>query len=425
MPQSLDRTKRIFTDLTAACSDSSLEEQLKPRDKKEFPLPKRVPVPNDSTSEGLKARQEFFRNMGHKIEALTGNLPPVPPEQIVGNIESQIGYASMPVGAIGPLRINGTYARGDFYVPMATTEGALIASYGRGAHVISQSGGVTTACIADSIFRAPAFVFNTLSELAQFMGWLLPNIENFHAIVAQNTRFGKLIDVKTTISDSTVWLTFEYTTGDAAGQNMVTICTDAICQYIVKNSPTKPRVWFLDGNMSGDKKATVLAFQSNRGKKVLAEVIVPRRVVQRFLHTEPEMMQEFYKVTKRGALQSGGIGVQGHFANALAAVYIACGQDAACVSESAVGMTNLEVREDGSMYVSASLPNLTVGTVGGGTHLPAAKECLEMLGCTGPGTAKKFAEIVAATVLSGEISIVGAFCAGHFARAHATHRHKL
>jgi hydroxymethylglutaryl-CoA reductase (NADPH) len=363
--------------------------------------------------------------MGHSINFLTGSQPPVKPEAIVGNIESQIGYTSMPVGAIGPLRINGAYAQGDFYVPMATTEGALIASYNRGANIISLSGGVTTACIADSIFRAPVFVFNNLSEVSQFMGWLLPNVENFHEIVSAHTRFGKLIDVKTTINDSTVWLTFEYTTGDAAGQNMVTICTDAICRYIVEKSPVKPRIWFLDGNMSGDKKATVLAFQSNRGKKVLAEVVVPRRIVQRFLHTEPERMQEFYKVTNRGALQSGGIGVQGHFANALAAVYIACGQDAACVSESAVGMTNLEVREDGSMYVSASLPNLTVGTVGGGTHLPTARECLQMLDCAGAGNAKKFAEIVAATVLSGEISIVGAFSAGHFARAHATHRHKL
>ncbi len=424
MPQSLERTNRIFNELTAACESSSLEEQLTPKDTKEFPLPKRVPVPNDSTSEGLKVRQDFFRSMGYKIEALTGEQPPISPEQIVGNIESQLGYASMPIGVLGPLRINGVYASGDFYVPMATTEGALLASYSRGAHVISLGGGVSTACVADSIFRAPCFIFNNLSELSTFMGWLLPRIDSFHDIVAQNTRFGKLVDVKTTISDSTVWLTFEYTTGDAAGQNMVTICTDAICRHIVDQCPVKPRIWFLDGNMSGDKKATMLAFQSNRGKKVLAEVTIPRRVVQRFLHTEPEMMEEFYKVTKRGALQSGGIGVQGHFANALAAVYIACGQDAACVSESAVGMTNLEVRPDGSMYVSCSLPNLTVGTVGGGTHLPTAKECLELIGCAGAGNAKKFAEIVAATVLAGEISIVGAFSAGHFARAHATHRHK-
>lgn len=424
MSQSLDRAKRTFAELTANCTAESLEEKLKPVSRKEVPLPKRVPVPNDSTSEGLKTRQQFFRNMGHKIEAITGELPPVPPEDIVGNIESQIGYASMPIGAIGPLRINGAYAKGDFYVPMATTEGALVASYGRGAHVISQSGGVTTACIADSIYRAPVFVFNNLSDLAKFMFWFLPQVETFHEIVAQNTRFGKLIDVKTTISDSTVWITFEYTTGDAAGQNMVTICTEAICQHIIKTTPIQPKIWFLDGNMSGDKKATVMAFQNNRGKKVLAEVTIPRRVVQRFLHTEPELMEEFYKVNKRGALQSGGIGVQAHFANALASVYIACGQDAACVSESAVGMTNLEVRDNGDMYVSASLPNLTVGTVGGGTHLPAAKECLELLGCAGPGTAKKFAEIVAATVLAGEISIVGAFSAGHFARAHAKHRHK-
>ncbi|MGL4854706.1 MAG: hydroxymethylglutaryl-CoA reductase, partial [Lentisphaeria bacterium] len=280
-------------------------------------------------------------------------------------------------------------------------------------------------CVAESVVRAPVFLFENIKESIEFLNWILPLEDKFKELASQTTRFGKLIDLKATINNSNVYITFEYSTGDAAGQNMVTIATDHICHYIIENTPVKPTKWFLDGNLSGDKKATMLSFLGNRGKKVIAECIIPRRVVQRFLHTDPEMMVEFGMVTQQGAAQSGGIGVQGHYANALAAIYMACGQDAACVSESSIGISTMKLTSDGDLYVSVSLPNLIVGTVGGGTHLPTAKECLELVECYGPGKAKKFAEICAATVLAGEISIVGAFAAGHFARAHSTHRHKL
>ncbi len=425
MPHSLSHIKRNFDEISANCPiESTIESCLAPKSNKEKPLPRRVPIPNASTSEALEIRQEFFRGQGFEINALTGKTAPVVPEEIVGNIESQLGYISLPVGVLGPLRINGTYANGDFYVPLATTEGALLASYSRGAHVISASGGVSTACVADSVVRAPVFIFEKLSEAVKFVEWVIAENEKFYDLVADTTRHGKLIDIKTTMNNSHVYLTFEYSTGDAAGQNMVTIATDHICRYIIEKTPHKPQKWYLDGNLSGDKKATMLSFLGNRGKKVIAEVVIPRRTVERFLHTTPEEMLEFGQMTIQGAAQSGGIGIQGHYANALAAIYMACGQDVACVSESAVGISTMKITENGDLYCSVSLPNLIVGTVGGGTHLPTSSECLKMLGCKGPGTARKFAEICAATVLSGEISIVAAFAAGHFARAHATHRHK-
>ncbi|HVR41073.1 MAG TPA: 3-hydroxy-3-methylglutaryl-CoA reductase, partial [Thermoanaerobaculia bacterium] len=214
------------------------------------------------------------------------------------------------------------------------------------------------------------------------------------------------------------YLTFEYTTGDASGQNMVTFATGALCEFLIATSPVKPLTWFIEANMSGDKKATQMSFQSTRGKKVVADVTVPRDVVQKYLHTEPEQIFKYWQLAVVGSLQSGSIGMQGHYANALTAIFIACGQDVACVAEASVGVTRMDVTAGGDFYVSTSLPNLIVGTVGGGTHLPTARESLEMLGCFGPGGARKFAEICAATVLAGELSIAGALASGEFASAH-------
>jgi hydroxymethylglutaryl-CoA reductase (NADPH) len=215
-----------------------------------------------------------------------------------------------------------------------------------------------------------------------------------------------------------VYLNFEYTTGDAAGQNMVTIITDAVCKYIISGCPVKPRHWFIESNMSGDKKATAISYLYVRGKKVIAEIIIPRKEFTRILHTEPEMMMEYWKMAFVGGVQSGSIGVQGHYANGLAALFIACGQDAACVAEAATGITRVDLTDNGDLYISVSLPNIIVGTIGGGTSLPTQKECLNMMGCIGEGTAVKFAEICAATVLAGEISIMGALAAGDFSSAH-------
>ena len=187
---------------------------------------------------------------------------------------------------------------------------------------------------------------------------------------------------------------------------------------MVPASPVKPQTWFVESNMSGDKKATHLSFQSTRGKKVIADVTISKELVSKYLHTEPEQIFKYWQMAIVGSLQSGSIGMQGHYANALAAIFIACGQDAACVSEASVGVTRMDVTKDGDFYVSISLPNLIVGTVGGGTHLPTARESLELLGCYGAGGARKFAEICAATVLAGEVSIAGALASGEFSSAH-------
>lgn len=320
---------------------------------------------------------------------------------------------------IGPLRINGVDAHGDFYVPLATTEGALVASYHRGACALSAAGGCAALCLTESVSRAPCFVFETLAHAARFLAWLLPEIESLHEIVAGTSRHCRLLDVRPSMIGRELHLSFDYTTGDASGQNMVTIATEAICKHIVDRAPVKPLRWYLEGNTSGDKKATMQAFGYARGKKVVAEATVPSNVLQHFVHATPQDVARYWQVSFVGGSLSGSIGSQGHFANGLAALFAACGQDIACVSEASEGITRMDVTDKGDLYVSVMLPNLIVGTVGGGTGLPTAQGCLTMMDCYGEGRARKFAEICAAVVLAGEISIIGSMAAGDFGRAHA------
>lgn len=335
------------------------------------------------------------------------------------NIENFIGTVKLPVGLAGPLRVNGIAAQGDYYVPLATTEAALVASYHRGASVLTLAGGCTTLLLNEGVGRAPAFAFHGLLEAGRFVQWCLAQMEALRAAADATSRFGRLRDLRLTVEGNHVYLLLEFTTGDASGQNMVTIATQAVCDYIAQHCPEKPAYFFVEGNMSGDKKASAQSFLTVRGKKVSAEVRLPRKIVERHLHTTPEKMVDYWRMSALGGVLSGTIGVQGHYANGLAALFIACGQDAACVSEAAVGVTRFEVGGEGELYAAVTLPNLIVGTVGGGTGLPSQRACLEVLGLAGEGKARAFAEVCAALALAGELSIIAALSAHQFAQAHA------
>ncbi|HEY0009181.1 MAG TPA: hydroxymethylglutaryl-CoA reductase [Tepidisphaeraceae bacterium] len=339
-------------------------------------------------------------------------------EAYSSNIENFIGTVKLPIGLAGPLRVNGLHAQRDYYVPLATSEAALVASYTRGAQIITEAGGCTAAVINTGVGRSPVFVFDSMQQSGQFILWVTQQIDSFKTIADATTRYGKLRDVKITMAANLVFLLLEYTTGDAAGQNMVTIATEAVCRYIEASSPVTPKQWFVEGNMSGDKKASSQSFQSVRGRKVTAEVVLPSELVRRRLRVEPQRMVDYYRVSSLGGVMSGNIGIQGHYANGLAALFIATGQDAACVAEAAVGITRMDVREDGALQASVTLPNLIVGTVGGGTKLPSQAACLQLLGLCGPGHANALAEVTGALVLAGELSIIAALAAGQFARAH-------
>ena len=414
MASQQERILRYLKRLLNGTSESALVSKLADRSDASAP---HVPGGSRITVESLDKRWEILNAPASAREALHGSAASEL-ERYQANIENCIGLVKLPVGVAGPLRVRGLFAKGDYYVPLATTEAALVASYSRGAQVITEAGGCVSILLQEGISRTPGFAFKDLVEAGSFAVWCITSRQEFQNIAATTTRHGELTDVGIALEGNHVYLLLEYVTGDASGQNMVTIATQAICDYIREKSPVRPEYGFVEANFSGDKKATSYAFTSVRGKKVSAEVRLPEALVRERLHTIPREMDRYWRMSAIGGVQSGSLGVQGHYANAIAAFYIACGQDPACVAESAVGVTRFEVTDAGELYASVTLPSLVVGSVGGGTGLPTQKACLDILGLAGAGNAPALAEVCAAVALAGELSITAALCANEFSRAH-------
>jgi len=404
-----------LSSLLAERGIEELAQQLKPD---MGPSSPHIPGASLITEDAVERRWNLFPSATSQSEL----LDPHTRQQMAvygHNIENFIGTVKMPIGIAGPLRVRGLFAQGDFYVPLATTEAALVASYSRGAMLISEVGGASTMLLNEGVSRSPAFAFASLEELGRFVAWVLGEREAIRQAAEATSHFGKLSEFQLSVEGNHVYLLFTYTTGDAAGQNMATIATEAAVNWIKANTPVTPRTAYIEANFSGDKKASMMSLQSVRGKKVTAEVTLPAELVRSRVHTTPEAMADYCRFATLGGVMSGTLGIQGHYANGLAALFIACGQDAACVAEAAIGTTRMEVTEDGALYVSVTLPNLIVGSVGGGTKLPSQKACLDLMGLAGVGHARALAEVAAALCLAGEISIVGAICSDEFTRAHA------
>jgi hydroxymethylglutaryl-CoA reductase (NADPH) len=415
-----DHVRRVLATLRASLTNDMARQRLSRRATDTPPL---RPV-RSATAQSIQALWQRLKKdarASDKDEAIIADPHTVETAgRYSKNIENFIGTAKVPLGVIGPLRINGIHANGEFFVPLATSEAALVASYGRGADIITSAGGATAVMVSESVLRTPAFVFQDVLQAGLFIEWVVSNAEALRSVAEATTRHGKLVSIEPVIDNEIVFLLCRYTTGDASGQNMVTIATHALCLHIDANTPIKPRHWFLEANFSGDKKASFLGLLTGRGRKVTASVLIPDELVERKLHTSVERILEYGKVANLGALLSGQLGAQAHYANGLAALYIATGQDAACVAESATGYTRMDHR-DGGIFLSVTLPNILVGSVGGGTSLPSQSAALNILGLKGRGNAVALAEVAAVLCLCGEISIIGAMAAGHFARAH----HKL
>lgn len=413
MANDLERVLPWLRQLQAASGVDDVKARLAPDTSRPV---RRVPGRSDLDAAAIEARWALFPGDSRSARtAMSGAVPAAGTFQ--RHIEHFVGTVQVPVGIAGPLRVNGLHAHDDFYVPLATTEAALVASYTRGALTITEAGGCAAAVLNVGVSRAPGFAFTSVADAGHFVAWLMSSVEALRTVAASTTAHGRLVDVQCTIEGSSVYVVFEFTTGDAAGQNMVTIATDAICRHVLAHTPVRPRYVFLEANMSGDKKASHQSFLHVRGRKVTAEVVIPAALLAGRLHATAEGFERYWRMGAMGGVLSGTIGVQGHFANCLAALYIACGQDAACVAESAVGTTRFEARGE-DLYASVTLPNVIVGTVGGGTALPSQRACLDWLGLAGAGHADALAEVVAATALAGELSISAALIAGHFAQAH-------
>lgn len=340
-------------------------------------------------------------------------------EEMRGNIENPIGTVQVPLGVAGPLRIEGEHARGDFYVPMATTEGALVRSYERGMVAITRAGGAVARVIMDENRVSPVFQFDGVAEAADFYRRLGGCFEAIRAEAEATTRHGRLLRLEPHVVGRDVLVHFCFHTADAHGMNMVVKAADRACRWIQERFPM--RGYLLFSGMESEKRASASLLAGGKGKKVVAGVRLSSRLMQAYLHITPEQMLEIWHHTVVGNLQAGSIGYNGHFANGLTALFIACGQDVANIANAAVGINHAELLEGGDLYISVTLPSLTVATVGGGTGLGTGRECLEMLGCYGDGGAPKLAEIAAAMMLAGELSIGAAIASGEFVAAHESY----
>jgi hydroxymethylglutaryl-CoA reductase (NADPH) len=357
------------------------------------------------------------------VEAMTGTRLDtvasytIDPAMTNGNIENFTGTAQVPIGIAGPLTMVGEHARGDFYIPMATTEGTLVASYSRGMRVISECGGARTTVVKRSMQRAPVFLFDNALEARDFGQWLFEHLDSLRGVVKGASSVARLTEVEQYPVANMLYTRFCYTTGDAAGQNMTGKATLFACEWIRANHPLKPR-YILSGNIDTDKKHSMMNMIQTRGKRVIAEFTLKRDVAKELLRIDTAWLYKYRQVASVGTGQSGAAYSGAHSANGIAAMFIATGQDVANVAESHAGLNYGELLDNGDFYWSVTLPAMICATYGGGTGLPTQRECLEMMDCYGAGKADKLAEIIAAVVLAGDVSLSSAILAHEWVSSH-------
>jgi hydroxymethylglutaryl-CoA reductase (NADPH) len=380
----------------------------------------RITVPYDKehnyTPGIINERQRFAETFtGVKLKHISSYS--FDPETTQGNIENFAGVAQVPIGFAGPITINGEHAQGDFLIPLATTEGTLVASYNRGIKVLNLSGGVTCTVSDDRMQRAPVFVFDSAREARTFRDWVYQNMDGIRQAAEATSSVARLLDIDIFLSNKFAYLRFNYATGDAAGQNMVGRATFAACSWMLDRLETV-RSFYLESNLATDKKHSQINLMRTRGKRVTAEAQVKRDVLVQHMRVEPASLNYHMQVANVGAFLSGANNNGAHSPNGITAMFIATGQDVANVSESSSGILFTELTRDGDLYMSLTIPSLIVATYGGGTGLATQRECLEVLDCWGRDKVKKLAEIVAGVALAGEISLGAAISSLDWVSSH-------
>lgn len=381
-------------------------------------MPVKIPrsKENDYTHDMASARRAFAEEQaGTKLDHV-GKYS-FDPSVLPGNVENFMGVAQVPIGLAGPLRIVGEQANGDFFIPMATSEGTLVASYNRGMRLLSESGGVKTTVVEQFMQRSPVFIMDDALAAREFGAWIKDNFEAIKQVAETTTRSGKLVNIGQYSIGPLRNLRFNYTTGDAAGQNMTGKATFAACEWIKHNYPGGAN-YILSGNMDTDKKHSRANMLLTRGKRVVAECTIKGDLLKGLMGISAKELFWSRQVSNAGAFLAGSANNGAHAANGLTALFIATGQDVANVSESHAGVTYAQLRDNGDYYWSITLTSLIVATYGGGTGLATQRECLEMMGCYGAGKADKFAEICAAVVLAGDTSLSSAILAGDWVSSH-------
>lgn len=380
--------------------------------------PDRIPrdKTDDYTKDAAAARRRFAEEMTGASLTHVGAYS-LDPATLPGNIENFIGAAQVPLGLAGPLVIDGEHAKGAFYVPLATTEGTLVASYNRGMRLLREAGGVKATVVERYMQRAPVFHFADARAARDFGLWVEENMTAIRAAAEETTSVGKLSHVQQWSVGPMRYMRFNYTTGDAAGQNMVGKATLAACEWIASHHPGGAR-FTLSGAIDTDKKHSHMNMLHSRGARVIAEAVIPDANIRALMGTDAATLFRARLVSNAGGMLAGTVNNGMHSANGLTALFIATGQDAANIAESHAAITFVEILPNGDYYWSITIPSLIVASFGGGTGLSTQRECLELLGCAGKGKALKFAEICAGVVLAGELSLASAVVAGDWVESH-------
>ncbi|KAL1918373.1 uncharacterized protein VTP21DRAFT_3033 [Calcarisporiella thermophila] len=340
--------------------------------------------------------------------------------------ENVVGYMPLPLGIAGPLTIDGD----TIHIPMATTEGTLVASTSRGCKAINMGGGATTVLTRDGMARGPVMEFPNITRAAEAKRWLE---EEGRAEITEafnsTSRFARLQNTKVALAGKLVFIRFVTTTGDAMGMNMISKGCEKALAHLQERFPDM-KIISLSGNYCTDKKPAAINWIEGRGKSVVAEAIIPGDIVRSVLKTTVEALVEL-NISKNliGSAMAGSVGgFNAHTANILTAIFIATGQDPAQNVESSNCITLMKAINDGKdLHLSCTMPSIEVGTVGGGTGLPAQAAMLDMLGVRGPhpetpgANAQRLARIICAACMAGELSLCSALAAGHLVKSHMQH----
>ena len=342
-------------------------------------------------------------------------------EDLQGIIENHIGFLKIPMAIVGPMLLDGTYASGEFCVPVCTLEGTLALSMNRGMYASSLCGGTIVKHFRQELSRAPVFIFDNIKQSSEFQLWVSKNEKEIINAAESTTNHGKVIRIDQYTVQNYVVLDIVMDTSNAAGQNMVTLAAKVACEYIYKKTNQN---YFLESNINSDKKASVRNMLLGRGHGVTAETTIKNSVMKRILKMDPDILFDSWNFYPIVSSMAGIFGNGLHVSNALTAIYLATGQDTACVAENSIGHIGLEKREDGLKF-KLTLPSLTVGTIGGGTRLKMQNKNLELLGCSGgENSSRKLAEIIAGATLALEISLICAIGSHTWTDAHMKYGRK-
>lgn len=369
---------------------------------------------DDHSAEAVALRLELCeRAAGTALPHLAGR--PVAPSAARGKIENLIGFAQVPLGIAGPLRVDTHAGERVVFVPMATTEGAMVASYARGMKLLTAAGSARARVVSEGLTQHPMLVYADAASALRARAALPELSAELVRLTAGSTAHGRLLSATAELVGRRLVLRLVFHTGDAIGINMASRAAELCSEYFGQKTGAERR--YVHGE-DVEKRANARALHEGRGRSVVCEARIPRALLAEHLRVTPEQLADIHHSYQIGFARLGTQNGLVQAANGLAAVFLACGQDVAYVTECATGFLELAPDAEGDLHASVHLPSLLVGTVGGGSGQGTAAECLALLGVSGAGGANLFAELLAATVLAGDLSLLAAFCTHEFVAAH-------